>query len=243
LRAAALLALVAGWGCGEPKVDSAQLERSVAQVRKSVEKRRQGDFDFAWKTVQTASRGEVEGTPPFAVDGMTAAAIFAEAEKIGWRRDLVWAERAVVEESQVVNAHTYLERLPIRDFVVRRDAENQVFASFFVENRLDSAVDTAWLRIDAPRPDGGTLGGEDLVDFQPPLAPGERRNIQIQVTSEAARVLAEEPTVLVAKRFTLVGLRGNTLYQEPTPEALERARRRLADEERHRDELRAKLRG
>jgi hypothetical protein len=235
--------LAAAIGCAAPTLDSSNLEKSAARMRKGVERSRRADFDLALKTVESASRGEIEGTQPFALDGMTAQAVFAEAEKIGLRRDLVWAERAVAGERQVVDARTYLDRLRLRAFAATRSKEGQVYASFEVENGLDTAVDTAWLRIDAPRWDGGTLGGEDLVDFQPRLKPGERRNIQIQVTSEASRVLVEEPSTRVVTRFTLAGLGGNTLFQEPAPEALEKASRRLAEEERHRDQLRAKLGG
>lgn len=235
--------LAAALGCGTPSLDSSNLEKSAARMRKGVERSRRADFDLALKTVESASRGEIEGTQPFALDGMTAEAVFAEAEKVGLRRELVWVERTVAGERQLVDARVYLDRLRLRAFAATRSKDGQVYASFEVENRLDTAVDTAWLRIDAPRWDGGTLGGEDLVDFQPRLEPGERRNIQIQVTSEASRVLVEEPSTRVVTRFTLVGLGGNTLFQEPAPEALENASRRLAEEERHRDQLRAKLAG
>ena len=239
----ALLALVAALGCGAPKLDSANLHKSIARVRKSVEARRRIDFDGAMKTVASASRGEIDGTKPFALDGMTADAIFAEAEKISLRRDLVWVERSLAEERQVLDARADLDRLLVRGFAARRDTDGQVLGSFEVVNGLQSAVDTAWLRVDAPRPGGGTLGGEDLIDFRPPLRPGERRNVQFQVTSEANRVLAEDPSTTVSTHFTSIGFGGNTLYQEPSPEALEKARQHLAAEERHRDELRAKLRG
>ncbi len=235
--------LVVTLGCGTPTLDGANLQKSIAKVRKSVDQSRRADFDLAMKTVESASHGAIEGTQPFALDGMTAAAVFAEAEKIGWRRDLTWAERGIQDERQVVDARAYLDRLRVRGFASSHDDQGRVTASFEVENGLDTAIDSGWIRIDAPRPDGGLLGGEDIVDMRPRLRPGERRQIHILVTSEASRVLAEEPGATVHTRFTLAELGGTMIAQEPSPEALEKAKRRLADEERRRDELRAKLGG
>ena len=242
-RLAVLALLVAALGCGTPKLDSSQLEKSIARVRKSVDKSRRADFDMAVKTVQSASRGELEGTQPFSLDGMTAEAIFAEAEKIGLRRDLVWAERGVESERQVVDARAYLDRLRARGFSSVPGEGGQVQASFEVENGLDTAIDSAWIRIETTLPDGRVLSGEDLVAFQPRLKPGERRGVRILVTSEASRLLAEEPNAAVTTHFTMVELDGNLVAQEPTPEALEKARRQLAEAERRRDEIRAKLGG
>ncbi|HEY8144781.1 MAG TPA: hypothetical protein VIG06_19015, partial [Kofleriaceae bacterium] len=191
-RVASTVLLLAALGCGTPVLESSNLQKSIAKVRKSVDGSRRGEFDMAMKTVESASGGEIEGTPAFALDGMTAEAIFAAAEKIGLRRDLVWAERTIAGERQVVDSRSYLGRLRVRAFSASSAEDGQVEAIFEVENGLDTAVDTAWIRIDAPRYGGGTLGGEDLVVFQPSLKPGERRNVRIAIGSEASRVLAED---------------------------------------------------
>ena len=243
LRLAMGALLVAALGCGTPTLDGGNLEKSTAKVRNSVDQSRRADFDLAMKTVAAASRGEVEGTAAFSLDGMTAEAIFAEAEKIGLRRDLAWAERAIADERQVIDARLYLAKLRVSDFRSASDDDGAVRATFDVENGLDSAVDSGWIRVEAPLPDGRLVGGEDLVAFQPRLKPGERRTVGVLLTSEAGRLLAEWPGTAVATRFAMVELGGDVVAQEPTPEALEKAQRRLADEERRRDEIRAKLGG
>ena len=66
----ALLALLAA-GCGEPVVRGADLERSIAEVRESLEPRQRADFDEAIALLRLAGTGRVPGTEKVAIDGMT----------------------------------------------------------------------------------------------------------------------------------------------------------------------------
>jgi hypothetical protein len=240
---APLALLVLALGCADPALDSSRWESSVETVRSSVDESRRADFDFALETVRSASAGEIEGTTPFSLDGMTAEAVFAEAERIELRRDLAWVEREIQAERQVVDARTYLERLDIHDFRTVSGENDQVLAVFEVANGLASSVETAWIRIEAELPDGDRLGGEDIVDFRPGLEPGERREVRIPVSGDARLALPPDPGTTVAARFTLVERGGEIVAQEPSPATLAEAERRLADAEQRARALRDRLSG
>ncbi len=241
-RSILLLALLGiALACADPTLDSSQWERSAEGVRNSVEKARRADFDLALETVRSASAGDIEGTEPFSVDGMTAEDVFAEAGQIELRRELAWVEQQIQAERQIVDARSYLERLAILDFRTSWREDDQVMATFEVHNGLGTGIGTAWIRIEAELVNGQRLGGEDIVDFRPGLEPDERREIRIPISGDARHALPPEAGTKVTARFTLVARKGDVVAQEPDAEALAAAERRLAEAEGRRAALQARL--
>ena len=229
--------------CAEPTLDPADWERSAEKVRESVDEARRSDFDFALETVRQASRGEIEGTDPFSPAGMTATDVFARAEQVEIHRDLAFVEREIESERQIVDARVFLDRLRIRDFRATPGEGDRVRAELEVVNETGAVIGTAWLRIEARLPDGRVYDGEDIVDFRPGLEPGAREEIAIPISGDARLVLPPGSGTEVSARFTLLERGGEVLAQEPSPETLAAAETRLADAERRRDALRARLTG
>jgi hypothetical protein len=62
---------IALWGlaCSEPKIDAGDLERSSAQVRRTLDKQHQRAFDNALDLVREVERGRVPGTDAVEIDG------------------------------------------------------------------------------------------------------------------------------------------------------------------------------
>ena len=229
------------FGCAEPTLDGANLQESIQEVRESLDEERRPEFGLAVEAVRRASRGEIEGVEPFSVDAMTAEAVFAKAREIELRRELAWAQEAIDTERRIVEARSYLDRLAVQDLKTETDDDGDVVATFVLENGLGRTVDTAWLRIEAEGPRGKVLGGEEMVDLRPGLEPGERREVRIPVTSDAARVLPPTEDRVVTSRVTLVERGGDVIAQEPSPELLAEAQERLAEAERRRAELQGRL--
>lgn len=236
----ALVALLAA-GCGEPVVRSTDLDRSIAEVRESLEPRQRADFDEAIALLRLAGSGKVPGTERVALDGMTAADVLAEAGRVELRRDRAVEQEKAAAAREVLAAEERLARLRVLRFAPEWIGEVRLEADLGVRNDLDIPVGSAWLLIEVAMPGGPSRSGEELVAFQPPLAPGEERSVRLLVSGdEAASLPAVAPAVLT-HRFVMVEHGGQVRLQAPTPETRAAAEQELADAEKRIAELDAKL--
>jgi len=238
----AALALALLWaGCSEPKLDPANLDASIAALRESVDEIDRARFDAAIALVRQASAGEVPGTEPFPVAGMDAAAVLAEADRIGLRRERAFELESAAAHREILDAESELARLRVVEFVAQPIGATEMRADVAVANGLDFPVSTAWLRVVVAIPDGPSRSGEEFVSFSPPLAPGAERTVNILVSGDEARSLPVEPPAELECRFVLVDRGDQVALQAPSPEARERAEAALAESERRLAELDAKL--
>lgn len=205
-------------GCGAPVLDPSDLEGSIAELRDSLDEQRHAAFDAAIALVREASAGKVSGTDAFALDGMTAAAVFAEAERIGIRRERAGEQTRVAAYRDELDAEERLARLRVTGFVARPVGDTEMEADVTVENGLGFPVDTAWLEIRVEMPGGAAVTGEEFVPFQPALTPGETRTVHVLVLGAEARSLPVEPPAVLATRFRMVERDREVVLQVPTPE-------------------------
>jgi len=237
LVAAALCAA----GCAKPVLDATDLDRSVAAVRDSLDASQRAAFDSAIELVRAASSGQVRGTKPFSLNGMSAADVLAEAERVGIRRDRVVEEEAAAAHRDLLAADEKLSHLWVTDLVARPIGETKMEADLAVRNELDFPVETAWLTIEVGIPGGPSAAGEEFVSFQPPLRQGERRTVRIMVLGSEARSLPVEPPATLRCRFTMVERGGEVALKSPSPEERQRAEAAIAASEQRIRDLDARL--
>ncbi|KAB2968932.1 MAG: hypothetical protein F9K18_02090 [Thermoanaerobaculia bacterium] len=237
-----LLAVALGsGGCAEPVLDGRDLDGSIADVRDSLDATQRGAFEVAADLVRRASAGEIEGTQAFSLDGMSAAAVFAEAERIEIRRDKAFEEASALAHWEILAADEKLARLRVVEFVARPIGDARMTADVTVHNGLEFAVDTAWLSVEVGVPGGPAAGGEEFVSFQPPLRRGEQRTIRLQLIGDEARSLPVTPPAVLRTRFVLVERGGEVALKSPTPEESRRAEAAIATSEKRVRELDARL--
>ncbi|GMU64513.1 MAG: hypothetical protein AMXMBFR36_07870 [Acidobacteriota bacterium] len=235
-----LVALLAA-GCGEPVVRSADLDGSIAEVRDSLEPRQRADFDEAIALLRLAGSGKVPGTERVALDGMTAAEVLAEAGRVELRRERAVEQERAAAAREVLDAEERLSRLRVLRFAPEWIGETRVEADLGVRSDLDFPVGSAWLRVEVTMPGGPSRSGEELVTFQPALAPGEERSVRLLISGDEAASLPVESPAVLTHRFVMVEHGGQVRLQVPTPEARAAAEHELADAERRIAELEAKL--
>jgi hypothetical protein len=228
-------------GCAEPVLDTEDLDDSIADVRDSLDATDQGAFDVAVALVRQASTGEVSGTKPFALNGMTAADVLAEAERIGIRRERAMEEDFEEAHYQLLAADEKLSRLRVIGFVAQPIGDTRMEADLTVRNELDFAVDTAWLSVEVEVPGGAVSAGEEFLSFQPALARGEQRTVRMQVLGDEARSLPVEPPAALRCRFVMAERGGQEALKAPTPEERKRAEAAIAAAEKRILELEARL--
>ncbi|KAB2964481.1 MAG: hypothetical protein F9K16_04205 [Thermoanaerobaculia bacterium] len=216
--AAALFVPLLLTGCGAPVIDPTDVEGSIAKLRDSLDDEQQVAFDAAIALVREAGAGKVAGTDAFALDGMTAAAVLAEAERIGIRRERTGEQALVAAHRERLDAEEKLTRLRVTGFAARPVGDTEMEADLTVENGLGFPVDTAWLEIRVEIPDGAAVAGEEFVPFQPALAPGESRTVRVLVLGAEARSLPVEPPAELTTRFRMVERDREVVLQAPSPE-------------------------
>jgi len=236
----ALLALLAA-GCGEPVVRGTDLERSIAEVRESLEPRQRADFDEAIALLRLAGSGKVPGTEKVAIDGMTATDVLAEARRVELRRERAVEQEKAAAAREVLGAEAQLSRLRVLRFAPEWIGEERLEADLGVRNDLDFPVGSAWLRIEVTMPGGPSRAGEELVAFQPPLAPGEERAVRLLISGDEAASLPVIAPAVLTHRFVMVELGGQVRLQAPSAEARAAAEQELAAAEQRLAELDAKL--
>lgn len=236
-----LVAILWLGGCSEPVLDPADLEESIADLRDSLDESRQPAFDAAIDLVRRASRGEIHGTDELSLQGMTAGAVLAEAERIEIRRERAVEAESLVAQRELLGAEAQLARLHVLDFVPRPIGDTGMEADLSVHNTLEIPIETAWLWIEVALPDGTTQGGEEFVSFQPPLRPGDQRTVRMLVIGPEARSLPVEPPAELRTRFRMVERGGEVVLQALSPEERQRAEAALAAAERRVADLDARL--
>jgi hypothetical protein len=241
LRAVATVLLLVLAGCGEPTLDSKDLQESIADLRDSLDAEEQVRFDGAIAVVVEASRGEVTGTQRFALDGMTAAKVLAEAERIEVRRELALIAETVAAQQEVLQAEEQLARLRVVGFQPGSQGD-RVTAAVTLVNTLGTPLDSGWLLIEVELPDGRLYSGPEFVAFRPPLAPREQRTLRLVLAGDEARALPAEPGAKLRHRFTSLERGGRTVAEAPSPQQRARAEAALAEAETRRSELEARLR-
>jgi hypothetical protein len=234
-----LLLLVA---CAEPTLDSKDLEASIADLRSSLEVADQARFDAAMPLVLAASRGEVTGTEAFPLDGMTAARVLAEAERIDIRRELALVEETIAQMQEVMQAEERLAKLRVVELRAGNLGEARAVALLRVRNELGAAIDSGWLRIEVRQPDGRVLSGLEFVGFRPALTPGQERAVRLVLAGDEARGLPPEPGATVSHVFTSVQRGDEIIVEVPSEATRKRAATSLAEATARRDELQGQLR-
>lgn len=235
------VAVALAGGCGEPVLDTSDLDGSIAELRDSVDEPRRAAFDDAIALVREASTGKVTGTKPFALGGMTAGAVMAEAERIEIRRERSLEAESAAAYREILDAERQLARLQVTQFLPQQLDPTRMAADVTVRNGLGFPVQTAWLRVEVALPGGPSSAGEEFVAFQPALRPGDERTVRIKVLGMEARELPVEPPAEARYRFQLVESGGRVALQMPTPDQRQKARAGLAEVQRRVAELDARL--
>ena len=235
----AIVALFAG-ACAEPVLDATDLDASISEVRDSLPESQQGAFDRAGALVRQASTGEIHGTDGFSLDGMTAGAVLAEAERIAIRRERALEMETAAVHRALLAAEERLARLRVTSFVAQwiGDAAE---AELTVRNELELPVDTAWLLIEVGVPGGPVRSGEEFLAFRPALRPGEERRVRMRLSGSEASALPAAPPAEMRHRFVMLERGGEIVLQAPTLEERQKAAAALAAAERRVAELDARL--
>ena len=226
--------------CAEPVLDTRDLDASISEVRDSLDLRQRGAFEIAIALVRQASTGEIPGTDAFSLDGMTAGAVLAEAERIEIRRERALEEETAAVHRELLAAEERLARLRVMSFLPQASGDT-VDAELTVRNELEFPVETAWLRIEVGIPGGAVRSGEEFLAFEPPLRPGEERRVRLLLSGSEASSLPAEPPAVAQYRFVMVERGGQVALQAPTLEERQKAEAALAESERRRSELDARL--
>lgn len=206
-------------GCGEPTLSSEDVDASAQRLRESAAEEERADLNAALHLVRRASAGEVAGTEPFAVDGMTAADVLAEARRIELRREKASLEQAIAGRREILDQAEYLAGLGPR--VVDLDAEGVL--TLRVRNGLGVPVTTGWLRASVELPDGRAVASQEFVDFGGVLRPDEERQIELEITGETRGHLPPPPEARFTVAFTQAEGGGTLVAKEPSPEEVARA--------------------
>lgn len=228
-------------GCAEPVLDAEDLDDSIADLRDSLDAGERGKFDAAVDVVRQAAAGEVPGTKAFSLNGLTAAEVLAEAERIELRRDRAMEEESARAHLEILAAEEELARLRVVEFVAQPIGDSRMEADLTVRNDLEFAVETAWLSIEVGVPGGQAAAGEEFLSFQPPLRRGEQRTVRMQVLGDEARSLPVEPPAELRCRFVMAEQGGKVALQAPTPDERQRAEASIAASEKRIQELDARL--
>jgi hypothetical protein len=232
-------ALLAG-ACAEPVLDSRDLDDSISEVRDNLDDRQRGAFEVAIALVRQASSGEIPGTDPFLLDGMTAQAVLAEAQRIEIRRERALEVETAAVHRELLAAEERLARLRVTSFLPQASGDT-VDAELTVRNELEFPVETAWLLIEVGAPGRAVRAGEEFLAFRPPLRPGEERRVRLLLSGSEASSLPAEPPAEARYRFVLVERGGQVALQAPTAEERQKAAAALAESERRQAELDARL--
>lgn len=236
--ALSLLVPLALAACGEPTLESDDFQGSAERLRESVDDRERFRLDSSIELVRQASAGGVPGTEAFAVDGMTAADVLAEAERIELRREKAWIEEEIAGRRRLFAESERLAALEPTSAEV--DGEDRL--TFEVRNGLDVPVTTGWLRTTLTLPDGRSVTGKEFVNFGGPLRPGEERTIQLRLTGDIRRHLPSPPEARLETAFTILENSGALVAKEPSAEEAARATAAIEEAERALAEVERKLR-
>jgi len=226
--------------CGEPTLKSDDFDGSAKKLRESVSQEERPALGAAIALVRQASAGEVAGTEPFSVDGMTAADVLSEARRIELRQEKAWIEEEIAARRELFSEAERLAGLGSGPLEV---APNGVL-TMRVRNNLDEPLTTGWVRTSVELPDGRVFSSEDYVGFGRALQPGEERDIKVEVTGDAHDLLPAPPEFEVTAVFTMVEHAGTLVAKEPNDDeiarakvAIEKAEKELADVERRLQEV------
>jgi hypothetical protein len=226
--------------CAEPVLDTRDLDASISEVRDSLDDRQRGRFEVAVALVRQASAGEIPGTDPFSLDGMTAQAVMAEAQRIEIRRERALEVETAAAHRELLAAEERLARLQVTSFLPQVSGDT-VELELTVRNQLEFPVETAWLLIEVAAPGREVRSGEEFLAFRPPLRPGEERWVRLLLSGSEASSLPAEPPAVARYRFVIVERGGEVALQAPTPEERQKAAAALAESERRQAELDARL--
>lgn len=229
------LALVA---CGDPTLESDDFQGSAERLRGSVDDRERFRLDSSLELVRQASAGGVAGTEAFAVDGMTAADVLAEAERIELRREKAWIEEEIARRRQLFAELERLSALGPTSATI--DGEDVL--TLQVENGLDVPVTTGWVRTTLALPDGRSVTGVEFVNFGGPLRPGQERTIRLRITGDLLRHLPPPPEARLEAAFTTLENAGALVAKEPSRDEAARATAAIEEAERALAEVERKLR-
>lgn len=236
--ACALLVPLLLVACGEPTLESDDFDRSAKKVRESVAQEERAELGAAISLVRQASAGEVAGTDPFSVDGMTAEDVLAEARRIELRQEKAWIEEEISARRKLFTEADRLAGLGTGPVSVNREG----ILTMRVHNSLGEPLSTGWVRTSVELPDGRVYRSEDYVGFGRPLQPGEEREVRVQVTGDARELLPAPPEFDVTAVFTMVEHAGTLVAKEPNRDELARAEAAIEAAEEELAEVEARLR-
>lgn len=233
--ALATLLLVA---CGEPTLKSDDFEGSARRLRESVGQEDRVALDGALDLVRRASAGEVAGTDPFSVDGMTAADVRTVARRIELRREKASIEEEIAAHRKTLTEAERLAGLGLPGVTVVEER----LLTLPVRNGLGEPLTDGWVRTSIELPDGRIYSSEDYVGFGRPLQPGEEREVRVQVTGGVGELLPVPPDWKVTAVFTMVANAGFPVAKEPTADEIARAEAAIQDAERKLVDVERRLR-
>ncbi len=215
--------------CSEPRIDAANLEKSSAEVRRTLDERQQRAFDKALDLIRAVQQGRVPGTESVEIHGMSGTELLAEAERIGLRREMAGVEANIAHHEDVLAEGERLAELGITDPVLIAPEDGTAEVRMRVHNGTGRAVESGFVRLRLDTPEESGHKTEEYVAFQPLLQPGEIREVKFRVLRDFARVYFSMPEARLLAQFTRFQSGGAVLAEEPDPARLERAQRSLRE--------------
>lgn len=229
--------------CSSPRIDSTNLDKSAARVRRSLDEVDRLRFDEALALIREVQMGEVPGTDNVEIDGMTGLELLAEAERIGLRREIAWVEEKIAYHQGLLAEQGRLANLKVQAIGMVEEGDEEVRVRMRLHNETGESLSTGFVRLGLDLQQGRELATEEFVTFRPPLQPGETRDVETGVSSDFSRTFFSTPGARVAVRFTSLERGGKVLAADPGPAALKESRAALEKVQHELAELTERLKG
>lgn len=217
--------------CAAPRLDSSNLEKSAAKVRRSLDAADRERFDEALALVGEVHKGGVAGTERVDIDGMTGIELLVEAERIGLRREIAWAKQKMIYNQDVLGEKERLANLRVEEISIVEPGDGRVKVRMTLNNQTGEFLDNGFSRLRLDSEQGKALQTEEFVVFHPRLRPGEIRDIEAGVSAGFSRAIFSTPGARLTVEFTSLERDGEILAREPGAEALKDSQAAVAEAE------------
>ena len=218
--------------CSRPRIDSTNLDKSAAKVRRSLDEVDRLRFDEALALTREVQMGEVPGSENVEIDGMSGLEVLAEAERIGLRREIAWVEEKIAYHQGLLAEDVRLANLKVKEIGIVEKRDKHVRLRMRLHNETGESLGSGFVRLGLDLRQGRELQTEEFVTFRPPLQPGETRNVEAGVSSDFSWAFFSTPGSRVTARFTSLERGGEVLATDPGPAALMESRAALEEAQR-----------
>lgn len=253
-----VLSVLALSGCGEPKLDGSSdeaLKKSVAKVAESLPDEKRGQFSEDLKVIAMSQinlagvlKGEsnvetTQQTMRITLDGKTAGAVAAEAQKIRLEREARQREQALLEIKELLDKKAIAEtaKQQLAKFSVSKSRfylREEKYSSrpkpvieISVLNSTDQAISRAYFKgtIASPGRSVPWFSDEFNYEISGGLEPGEKASWTLlpNMFSEWGKVNAPDDAIFTVEVYRLDGADKEALYDASG--LSERELKRLSD--------------